>query len=222
MSMLDEELRTGRETATSTEIEIPKTSSTRTITSLVEEAGVVRTRVRILRDEVEELHENASELQVRAFETELARATAEEAKRGNQELLEMLGAEGFSWREVARLVAVSVPAVHKWRAGGGSVPEHRRALARLVALCKQLSARFLIDDLAAWLEMPLVSGVPVTGLDLLAEDRIDLLLRWAAHAEANPEDLLEEFDPTLRDKYTSEYEVFTAEDGLPGIRFRER
>jgi transcriptional regulator with XRE-family HTH domain len=220
MSILDEQLRQASQTATSTEVEVPQTSFTRTITSLVEEAGVVRTRVRILRDEVDELHENASQLHVSAFETELAQATAEEAKRGTQRLLELLGDAGFSWREVARLVGVSVPAVHKWRAGGGSVPEHRRALARLVALCNLLSNRFLIDDVATWLEMPLISGIPVTGLDLLAENRVDLLLRWAAHADANPEDILDGFDPTWRERYRSQYEVFTAPDGLPGIRLR--
>jgi hypothetical protein len=69
----------------------------------------------------------------------------------------------------------------------------------LVALCNLLSTRFLIDDVAGWLEMPLVSGVPVTGLDLLAENRIDLLLRWAGHVEANPDDILDEFDPTWRE-----------------------
>lgn len=222
MSMVDEEMERRRGTATSTEVQVHETSSTQTITDLVEEAGAVRSRVRILRDEVDELDQNASQLQISAFERELAQETVDEARRGIQGLLERLGGAGFSWREVARLVGVSVPAVHKWRAGGGSVPENRRALASLVALCNLLSRRFLIDDVAGWVEMPLVKDIPVTGLDLLVENRVDLVLRWAAHADADPEDILDEFDPDWRETYRSEYEVYTAPDGIPGIRFRER
>ncbi|MDQ4142804.1 MAG: transcriptional regulator [Actinomycetota bacterium] len=222
MSTLDRELSRRRETATSTQVQVPATSSTHTITDLVEEAGVVRTSIRFLRDEVDELHQDAGRIEVSAFETELAQATAEEAKRDIKGLLKELGSTGFSWREVARAAGVSLPAVHKWKAGGGLVPENRRRIARLVALCRLLSERFFIEDVAAWLEMPLVPEAPVNGLDLLARDRIDLLFRWAAHADADPQAILDEFEPNWREAYKSDYEVFTAPDGLPGIRFRER
>lgn len=80
----------------------------------------------------------------------------------------------------------------------------------------------MISDVAGWLEMPLLSEVPVSGLDLLAKDRIDLLLRWAGHSDVSPEDILDEFEPNWRKNYEgSAFEVFTAPDGLPAIRFRE-
>lgn len=222
MSILDSELHKQRETGTSTEVQGSRASSTQTITRLVDAAGVARTRVSFLREEVHELHEDATRLQIGAFETELAQATAEQSKRGLQSLLQELGRAGFSWREVARLSGVSTPAVHKWRAGGGSTSESRRRVAQMVALTQLLSGRLMIDDVASWLEIPLLSGAPLNGLDLLAASRIDLVLRWAAHSDADPRELLDEFDPSWRETYESEYEVFTAPDGLPAIRFRER
>ena len=38
----------------------------------------------------------------------------------------------------------------------------------LVAFCDIVREQYLIDDVASWLEVPLIPQVPITGLDLLA------------------------------------------------------
>lgn len=216
-----EDLTRQTETATTTEVRLARPSSTRTISEIVEEAEFMRTRVSVLRDEVEELHANATQLHVDAFDTAIDQAAIELARASTQTLLERMGAQGFSWRDVARLLGVSVPAVQKWRSGGGATPPHHQKVARLVALTMELTTRFMIEDVASWLELPLTPEAPVSAIDLLAADRSDLVLRWAAHTDVQPQEILDDFDPGWRERYASDFEIFTAPDGQPGIRFTD-
>lgn len=210
------------ETATSTTLTVETPSTTQTTADVVERAGVLRSRAAALRGEVEELHDNANEVHAAAFDQHMEEATAMAARRSADSLLAELGEMGFSWRDVARLVGVSVSAIQKWRQGGGIRPEHRWHVAQIVALCNLLTQRpFHIEDVASWFEMRIDSRVPVTPLDLLAEDRMDLVIRWAGHVEATAEGVLDEFDSDWRDRYRSRFEVFTAADGQPGIRMTQ-
>jgi hypothetical protein len=68
----------------------------------------------------------------------------------------------------------------------------------------------LIDDPASWLEMPLSASAPVSRLDLLVAQRDDLVIRCLTGDEVPPEHLLDEFDPGWRDRYETDFEVFTA------------
>jgi transcriptional regulator with XRE-family HTH domain len=210
------------ETATTAAVTVGKPSVTQTIADVVEEAGALRSRVSVLRDEVEDLHDNASQVQVDAFMVQVEDAATREARQSVDSLLNEFAEMGFSWRDVAQLIGVSVPAIQKWRRGGGVTPNHRRHIARALATCKLLEGHpFSIQDIASWLEMPIEPGVPITPLDLLGRGRIDLLLRWAGHSDARPEGVLDEIEPDWRDRYESRFEVFTAPDGQPGIRFRQ-
>ena len=204
-----------QETATSTALNVPRLSFTRTLREGIEQTGFLRATAGVLRTE-------AGELQARMFEAALEERAAEHARLALQTLLTKLAGAGFAWRDVARLAGVSVPAVQKWRAGGGAAPEHRRRVAKIAALCDLMSSQqFGIEDVVSWLEMRLRPDVPVTGMDLLAAGRTDLLLRWAAHTDAGPEAILDDFEPGWRRVYDHPYEVFTAADGHPGIRFRD-
>ena len=102
------------------------------------------------------------------------------------------------------------------RAHGGN----RERVATLVAFCEMVRRDHRIDNVAGWLETPVSPEAPVTGMDLVANDRFDLVLHLAAGGGDDAEAVLEEFDPGWRVRYASDAEVFAAPDGLPGLRLR--
>ena len=209
------------ETATTATVTVRPPSTTQTIADVLEQAGAIRSQAAALRSEVDVLHDSASQVQIDALLLRVD-SVAQDISRGS---IDMVLAEfsdlGFSWRDVAALMGVSVPAIQKWRRGGGSTPENRQRAAKVLAICKLLTAHpFVIQDIASWLEMPLAAKSTVRPLDLLVSDRVDLLVRWAAHLDAQPKDILDEFDPEWSQREESRFEVFAASDGQPGIRFR--
>jgi hypothetical protein len=155
---------------------------------------------------------------------ELDRRTALRAKAASHEALAQLSDEGFAWRDVARVLRVTVPAVTKWRKGAGTTGQNRLAIARLLALLDMLADRSIVEP-ASWLEMPLLDGVSLTGLDLLSAGRFDLVLELAS---AHPGDqtsyaVLDEFQSDWRTALVDgRFEPFTAEDGAVSIRFSTR
>ena len=125
-------------------------------------------------------------------------------------------------RDIARVVGVSTPALRKWRLGGTATGENRRRVATLVAFCDIAGSRFSISDVACWLEAPLDPQTPLTGLDLMAGGRFDLVLQLVRDRDPDPQAVLDEFEPNWRDRYSSPVEVFTGPDGLPGLRLADR
>lgn len=194
---------------------------TRTIADLADDAGFLNSRVWLHHQDAAQLHGETTQLHTGTLRELLRTRSGELAAEPLVELLAMLADEGFAWRDVARLVGVSVPALRKWRQGEAATGENRLKVASLVALCEVLRDKALQSDPASWLELPMLEDVPVTGLDLYAANRIDLLFRRALHFDADPETILDEFDPSWRSTYRGAFEVFEAEDGLPGIRLRD-
>lgn len=172
------------------------------------------------RREVGGLHANYSDLHKRSRDTEWRLRTVERAKASVPTMLTELADLGFAWRDIARLVGVSVPAVQKWRRGEGVSGDRRLAVASLLAACDEISEHYLVDEIASWFEMPLVSGVPVTPLDMYAASRSDLVFEFAG-GQVDPETLLTEFDPEWRERYRSDFEVFEAADGKRSIRMKD-
>ncbi len=78
----------------------------------------------------------------------------------------------------------------------------------------------MVQDVPAWLEMPLSQNAPLTGIDLIAGGQFSLVLRWAQGEDG--EHLLDLFKPGWRDAYRSDVEVFIASDGAPALRARSR
>lgn len=210
----------GDATATVTEV-VTEPAPTRTITDLVDEAAWLGARAGLLVQDATDLHNETNQLHADTLD-ELLRAQASElAARPVVDLIGTLGDAGFSWRDVARLVGVSVPALRKWRLGEPATGENRLKVARLVALSDLLEDKAMIADPASWLEVPIVEDVPICGIDLLAARREDLLFRLALQQGVDPESILDDFEPDWRSTYRGTFEVFEADDGHLGLRPRE-
>jgi DNA-binding transcriptional regulator YiaG len=175
-----------------------------------------------LRDRVQETSSEVADLNRRVNATDLDRRTHFKVREGVPILLDEIASEaGMSWNDLARSVGVSPQAVRKWRQGEPATGENRLALARLAAFIDLLS-ELGIGDPAVWLEVPLISGYSIRGLDLYAAGKIDLLLEWANMRIDSPERLLELFDSKWRDKYHTSHETFKAGDGNLSIRRRTK
>ena len=152
------------------------------------------------------------------LDEELRSLTARHAGERLSALLDRLGSLGFGWQDVARAVGASVPELRKWRRGESALDCGHQRAAQLVALCEIAAERCHIADVARWLETPLHHEAPISGLDLVAAGRLDLVLSLAQDRPDGPELVLDEFDPDWRAKYRSGVEVFPAADGMPGLR----
>lgn len=126
---------------------------------------------------------------------------------------------GFAWRDIARLLGVSVPAVQKWRKGERASGESRQKLANLLAACDLIAGHYMVDEIASWFEMPITMSAPLTPIDFYARERADLVFEYAS-GHTDPESLLSQFEPDWREHYRSEFEVFEAGDGNRSIRMK--
>lgn len=176
--------------------------------------------IAVARYEAGGLHGSGRELHRHARQQELELAQRQLAKRSPQELLNVLSDRGFAWRDLARMMGVSVPAIQKWRKGEGVSGSNRLKIAAIVAVCHFVAENYLVEHIASWFEMPIRSGVQVTPIDLYAGARVDLLLEYAAESEESST-LLDEFDCDWREKFVdSAFEVFEGDDGILSIRVK--
>ena len=207
---------------TRTTVELtPTIEFSRTITTQdqLREAGDLLNHLRMLRDDTTLLEDEASSTHRSAFVNELDRRTGATARRSVQDLVEELATLGFGWRDVARLVGVSVPAIRKWRQGENTTGENRKAVAQLVAFVELLSSERMVSDVPGWLEVPLSANCPLTGIDVYSGGRPDLLHERAC-LRMSDEEVLDSFAPGWLQSYSSNVEVFTASDGEHGLRIR--
>lgn len=165
------------------------------------------------------LHEDFDDLHKRIHDVEWRTASAERGKASVMSMLTHLADLGFAWRDIARLVNVSVPAVQKWRKGEKTSGDSRIRIASLLAACDLITSHYMVDEIASWFEMPLSSSAPVTPITLYAASRADLVFEFAS-GHADPEALLSEFEPDWRERYRSDFEVFVAGDGNSSIRMK--
>ena len=191
---------------------------TRTISDLVGDTGYLRTQTRVLVQASHQMNQSTESLHIEALVQMHLTLANDRAKEPLAELLEILSDLGFSWRDIARLSGVSVPALRKWRHGGTPTGSNRKRVAMVVAFCDIAWEQYLIDDVAGWLETPLHPDAPISGLDLIEKERFDLALRAASDRMDNPESILNEFEPNWQENYQSRVEIFTAPDGLLGLR----
>lgn len=194
-------------------ITIPRLSETRLVAAeLTEEIGGDRSEVHVLQENFDDLHKRTHDVEWRV-------ATAERAKASVETMLGELADLGFSWRDIARLIKVSVPAIQKWRKGEKASGDSRKKLASLLAACDLISTHYMVAEIASWFEMPL-SSAPITPVDLYAADRADLIFEFAG-GHVDPEALLTEFEPDWRERYRSDFETFVAGDGNHSIRMKD-
>lgn len=176
------------------------------------EVGGIRGMARALNNDVDNLHK-------RTHEDEWRTAAAERGKANVKSMLTELADLGFAWRDIARMVGVSVPAVQKWRKGEKASGDSRIRVASLLAACDLITGHYMVEEIASWFEMPLSSSAPVTPIVLYAANRADLVFEFAS-GRVDPEALLSEFDPSWRERYRSDFEVFEAGDGNRSIRMK--
>jgi hypothetical protein len=162
-------------------------------------------------------HEISSELHRKVLFQSWQHRTFERGKQAPAALLEEIADLGFAWRDVARMIGVSVPAVQKWRRAGGVTGENRRRLASLLAMCDVITEPGYIQEVASWFEMPLSAHAPVTPIDLYAEGQPDLVLEYAS-GHGDTEQILTAYDPDWRERFRSAFEVYLDHDGEMSIR----
>lgn len=156
----------------------------------------------------------------RSIQLELEARAQDLTRSAPSSLLDVLSAEGFAWRDIAKMLHVSVPAVRRWRSGEMPTGQHRVAIARLVSFIKILSTDFGVEAVASWLEIPLVEGLATSGIDLYAADRLDLLCDLAA-GRLRAEVAMDTAFQGWRGRVDHEWQVETAPDGLPMISPRQ-
>jgi hypothetical protein len=188
---------------------IPQTLSKRT-----EQAGFLDSQAEILHNDTSDLHLNTIMQEWQSRSTDFVR-------QDMPTLLARLAALGFAWRDIARLIGVSVPAVQKWRRGSAATGQSRFHTAAALAACVLITDHYLVQDIASWFEAPIAFGYPVTALDLYAAKKPQLVFRLAT-GRVDPEQVLSAFDPDWRETYRSDFEVFEANDGGLAIRAKER
>lgn len=189
----------------------PPISATQTVAAvLTEDIGYMRSQVRGLSEDTNELHQ-------RSHYVEWNARTNDRGRAGVVDMLAELADFGFAWRDIAKLVGVSVPAIQKWRKGERTTGPNRHKIASVLAACDLIMEHHGVQEIASWFEMPLLAGVPVTPLDLWHAERSDLVFECASGHE-DPAQMLTEFDPGWRDRYRSDFEAFRAADGNLSIR----
>ncbi len=179
---------------------------------LTEDIGWTRQQAGFISEDLGDLHKRGHDVEWRT----------RSAERGQASVATMLGdlADlGFAWRDLARMVGVSVPAMQKWRRGEKASGDSRQKVASLLAACDLIRDHYMVEDIASWFEMPLVKRVPITPIDLYADDRADLVFAFASGQE-DPEALMSQFDPDWRDRYQSDFETYVASDGNHSVRLK--
>ena len=184
-------------------------------------AGELIPHVSALRYRVDTVNGDVVQLARDVYGLSLGERTTDRERQSVRSLLQALSEQGLSWSMVSRALGISVPAIRKWRLGEGVSPQNRHSLARLVALVDMLSDQFMIEDPAAWLEIPLVDSRR-TLADVYAAGRVELVLEYAGRWIASPEQVLDGFEPGWREGAPPrEFETFVATDGNVGIRRTE-
>ncbi len=152
---------------------------------------------------------------------EWERRTGKRVRLSTEQILEEIAELGFAWRDVARLLGVTVQAVQKWRRGEGASSSNRYKAAGLLAACDLISENYEVQEIASWFEIPLLPGIAISPIDLWCAQRPDLVFDYASgHVEA--EQVLDSWQPDWRTQYSSSFEVFEAGDGRPSIRLKDQ
>lgn len=175
----------------------------------------------VIRAQAGDLHSTSTSLHHRTRDYALSLSRNDWGRKSPADLLAHLSELGFAWRDIARMVGVSVPAIQKWRRGERITGDNRARLTQLLAVLQMVTDEYLISDPASWFEMPIVDGVAVTPIDLYVAGSVELLLDWASHYEVDSTVVLDKFDADWRQTHVDKnFEIFVAEDGELSIRPR--
>ncbi|HUB72397.1 MAG TPA: hypothetical protein VL984_18390 [Acidimicrobiales bacterium] len=207
---------------TGVEVDPPLRSAQGTLTT-EERVEELRERARLtdkagfLRNDTASLSERAADIHHVSFSVQLDTMTTRLATQSPVRLLDELGDLGFAWRDIARMVGVSVPALRRWRAGERPTGDNRREIAQLLAFVKIIVDHGFVFEPASWMEMPVSSAIATTAIDLYSEGQLEIVFDLATH-NITAEQALDLIEPDWRTSEESNWEVLVAEDGAPYIR----
>jgi transcriptional regulator with XRE-family HTH domain len=193
------------------------TTRTRTIDELVDEIGFRHNHSQLLSNDASDMTRQWAEMYTDSSNLQIDQKARELAKRAPSELLNLLADTGFAWRDIARMVGVSVPAVRKWRQGESPTPQNRLSISKVVALVQILQHELVVSDIASWMEIPLVPGAPTNAIDLVSDGFFTEVVGLALD-HLKPDIFMNEYKPNWRDLFRSDFEVFRAPDGELGLR----
>jgi len=190
-------------------------AATRTAVALLtEDADNLRHQVKTLSVDVGETHQ-------RFYRQEWSVLTQQRQAQNPLELLNELAEEGFAWRDIARLIGVSVPAIQKWRKGDRLSGGNRHKLASLLAARDFIASHYYVDDITSWFEMRIIDDAPVTPIDLWTTGQQLLFFEYVTR-HLTPEETMNKFDPEWRERYQTDFETFRDKDGNLGLRMLDR
>jgi transcriptional regulator with XRE-family HTH domain len=197
--------------------DIQGSTRTRTIDELVEDIGSGHNRAQLLTTDAATLTRQYAEIYSDSSRLQLNQKARELAKRSPVDLLKLLADAGFAWRDIARMVGVSVPAVRKWRQGESPTVQNLFTISMIVALVQILEHELIVTDIASWMEIPLVPGAPTNAIDLVADGNFTEVIGIALE-HIKPDVFMDSYIPDWRTRFQSGFEVFRAPDGEFGIR----
>ena len=170
----------------------------------------------------ESLIEQSKDSFSKLFHTNLDARTNIYSEQPSKTLLNKLLDMGFAWTHVASMIHVSVNIIRDLDCAEDSsenLPEGpHKNLAQLLALIEALEEKLPSQNIASWLETTL-DGYYYSGIDVISENQIDLLVMYADEEISNTE-LLDSCFPNWRDNFDERIETFTASDGEQSIRLR--
>jgi DNA-binding transcriptional regulator YiaG len=144
------------------------------------------------------------------------------SERSHESMLSSLWESGLSWRDIARLLKVSVAAVQKWRSGEKMSSKNFARLRDFVAAYDMVAAHKPGIDIASWIDVPILTDVPVTPRDLWVKGDPSTFFEYAL-GDMKPEVALDTIDPSWRQRYREDgFEMFTGADGNLSIRTKDR
>lgn len=202
---------------TSSEVAPPTALPAQGTLTIQERADFLARDVGHLRNQTSMSDGDAADLHHEAFRLQLDLRTSELVKAEPVRVLDQLSDLGYAWRDIARMVGVSVPALRRWR--GGELPsgDNRRAIAELLAFTQIISEDHLVFEPASWMEVPVTGSAPVTKIDLYAAGQLDVIFDLAS-SHCTPEQALDTAEPNWRERYRSDWEVAVGDDGERYIR----
>ncbi len=157
-----------------------------------------------------------------SFRTDLDARTSTYCEQTSKVLLDKLLDMGFAWIHIAKMIHTPVYIVRDLACDKDNCKklskESHAKLAQLLALIKIFEERFPDRNIPSWLETTL-DGYYYSGIDVIAEDQIELLVSYAYKEITNIE-LLNKCFPNWEDNFDSRIEAFTASDGETAIRLR--
>ena len=164
----------------------------------------------------------SGECAYRFFRTALDARAKTHCEQSSKVLLDKLLDMGFAWIHIAKMIHVPVYIVRDLDFAKDDCEdldkEPHGKLAQLLTLIKLLEERFPNRNIPSWLETTL-DGYYYSGIDVIAKDQIELLVRYA-YGEISNTEVLNKCFPNWEDNFDSRIEVFTASDGEKAIRLR--